>query len=194
MNGQIIPFQTREHRTLAKAFVYFHLIKDDRFRSGDSVDRESIIPIAVYGATADERWGKNWRDDPGVKKAMDQEQVDSIRSLWTGRTNWEAQHWDQYSRRLEWLLARWLDGKLQRLRQRKPLRPPRRRIPSDAPLAQIVPFPMPVAPPPRYGDPVTAAYVKLIGEATRLELAGINPPNWKDHVDAVLDKAYSELD
>ena len=70
----------------------------------------------------------------------------------------------------------------------------RQREQERAMTAQIIPFPMPVAPPPRHGDPVTAAYVKLIGEATRLELAGINPPNWKDHVDAVLDKAYSELD
>lgn len=140
--AQIIPFQTQEHRTLANAFAYYHFIKANRARSGDSVDRKSIIPSAVYAAVADERWGPDWRDDPEVRKVIDRETTDRLWAATVGGGRREFDHWDQYSQRLEWLLARWLDGKLQRLRQRKPLRPPRRRIPGDAPLAQVVPFPI----------------------------------------------------
>jgi len=142
MTAQIIPFQTQEHRTLANAYAYYHFYKDEYTRSGGSVSRKSTISIAVYAAAADERWGRDWRDDPEIKKAMDKKDGDRISDAIYGRLNFERNRWDQYSRRLELQLGLWLDGRLQRLRQRQPLRPPRRRIKSDAPLAQIIPFPV----------------------------------------------------
>lgn len=185
MSAQIIPFQTKEQRTLASAFAHYQFIKGDCVCSGGSEDRESIIRAAVYGAVANERWGVGWEDDTEVKKAMRRETSDRLRAIWDRSAYWEFEYWDQYSQRLEWLLARWLDGKLQRLRQRKPLRPPRRKFKSESPLAQIITFPVPHVrtKAPEAIDSVPAFWVFCDSQNRRADEMGTPRPLYADLVE-----------
>jgi hypothetical protein len=57
--------------------------------------------------------------------------------------------------------------------------------------AQIIPFPKPTPTAPSGRDSVTAAYLKLLGEANRTEMP---LPEWREHVAAVLDQAYDLCD
>jgi len=132
MSADIIPFQTKSDRMLALALSWYRSLRDEAVKEGSVVDREKIIEEAVVEARVEEWLGRRYWDNPDM--ATDCEDMNRWRMI----ARYRSSEWETLRLRLDDCLS----GKWQRMKKVAPRRPRRWKARSDAPIAQIIPFPI----------------------------------------------------
>ena len=128
MTAQIIPFQTKTHRTLALARAWYYVRKDDYAKQGLVIDRETIIEEAVVEALVEQELGRRYWERDSVEERF----VDEWREIMRrpGNAEW-----------LQCWLDRWLHGKFLPVKKVPPRRPRCSKATREKPVAAVILFP-----------------------------------------------------
>jgi len=128
MNAQIIPFQTKTHRTLALARAWYYCLKDDYAKQGLIIDRKTVIEDAVVEALVEQYLGRRYweRDSVVAEVVVDEWRKIARREICTG--------W------LQCWLDRWLHGKFLPVKKVPPRRPRCSKATRKKPAATVIPL------------------------------------------------------